>query len=447
MTDPAPRGESEGTRVPRAVLISTFVQVLGRVGSSVLQLAVLLVLSRSLEPAEFGRLTFYLALFLFLDVATDAGSATAALERGAGGGGALRAALDLGRRVRAVAAIVALLAAAAGAVLAREDDLGWIVAAALAFLTRPLELSSVVFQSRIAWGKPVLARTAGGVVRLAFVLLALALGARSFGPFLLAHAAGGAFGNLLVHLAARREIPAIAAPGESGALRAFLARAMPLAATALLQQAYFYVDNLFVRPLAGDVELGRYNACVKLFSFAVLVSSYLTSSAFPWLVRRRDAGGAVELGRATLGLALPATLAASAILGALLPHSASLLRLVFGAGFESAGPALAWLLGGAVAVAAGSAFLTAVLALGRMRAVLTITSAGLAANVLLNLALVPARGIEGAAIATAATEALVLLLALLVLLAAGARALLHPAWLLAPALLVLAWKLSRTLAG
>jgi O-antigen/teichoic acid export membrane protein len=443
----SPIAATEGARVPRAVLTSTALQVAGRVASSLLQLAVLAILSRRLEAAEFGRLTFYLALFLVLDVVAEAGTATAVLERGATGGAALRGALDRGRCVRLAAALVALLAALAVGFVARAGDLVWIGVAALAFLTRPLELSTVVFQNRLAWDRVVLARSVGGALRLALVLLAAGLGARSCGPFLLAHAAGGAAGNLFLHLLARPELPARDAARAPPGLGAFLARALPLAATALLQQAYFYVDNLFVRPLAGDAELGRYNACVKLFSFALLVSSYLTASSFPWLVRRRDAGGAAELGRATRALGLPVTLAASAAAGTLLPYAGRLLALVFGDGFESAAPTLAWLLGGAVVVAAGSACLTALLALGRMRCVLAITAAGLAANALLNLALVPARGIEGSAIATVATEALVGLCALGALLASGARTLLHPAWLAAPALFALAWAGSRALAG
>ncbi len=442
---------AESTAIPCAVWSSTFVQILGRVGASLCQLAVLLLLARRLEAAEFGRLTFYLALFLFLDVFTDFGSATAALERGASGGTEFRRALSAGRRVRTGTALLSVLGVALGVFLAREEDLAWILGAALVFLTRPLELSSIVFQNRIAWTKPVFWRTFAAFLRLGFALLAWSLGARSFGPFLLAHAAGGALGNVLVHLAARRELHAPAPPqrgpprdpprgpsahAEPLALSAFLARALPLAATGILQQAYFYVDNLFVRPLAGDEELGRYNACVKLFSFAVLVASYVSSSAFPWLVRRREAGGPAELGRATLRLSLPLTLGACTVLGGVFPFAGPLLRLVFGPDFASAASALRWLLAAAAVVHAGSGLLTGVLATGRMRAVLAITLAGLALNVLLNLALVPERGIEGAALATFLTEALVALLSVATLLAAGARALLHPAWLAGPVLFV-----------
>jgi O-antigen/teichoic acid export membrane protein len=137
----------------------------------------------------------------------------------------------------------------------------------------------------------------------------------------------------------------------------------------------------------------------------VLFAAYATRAALPWLVRRHGAG---NLGNAAARLGLPMLLTASAFLGALHPHAAALLRAAFGPEFATAAPALRWLLFAALAIYASATLLMAVVAAGRTRTVLAITVSALVLNVLGNAWLVPERGIEGAAIATLATEILVL---------------------------------------
>jgi O-antigen/teichoic acid export membrane protein len=77
--------------------------------------------------------------------------------------------------------------------------------------------------------------------------------------------------------------------------------------------------------------------------------------------------------------------------------------------------------------------LTAVVSLGRPRAVLSITLAALAINIVGNSLLVPSYGIDGAAQATFATELAVVVGALLVLGWSGSSPLRHRPWLWAAA--------------
>jgi O-antigen/teichoic acid export membrane protein len=219
--------------------------------------------------------------------------------------------------------------------------------------------------------------------------------------------------------------------------------ALPLALTGLCQQAYFYADNLFVRALCGPAELGRYNACVRVFSWLVFFAAFATTAALPWLARRHESG---ELGSACARLAQPLFLGACALAGALWPWSGELLRFVYGADFEAAAGSLRWLLAAALAVYAGAAFFTAVIAAGRTRAALAIAALALGVNVLANAFLVPRYAAEGAAAVTLATEATVALASLATLVALGARPGARPlAWLGGPALFALAFVASRTL--
>jgi hypothetical protein len=49
----------------------------------------------------------------------------------------------------------------------------------------------------------------------------------------------------------------------------------------LCQQAYFYADNLFVRALRGEAELGAYNVGVRILSVLIMVALYASQASLP----------------------------------------------------------------------------------------------------------------------------------------------------------------------
>ena len=106
--------------------------------------------------------------------------------------------------------------------------------------------------------------------------------------------------------------------------------------------------------------------------------------------------------------------------GLLWPFCEPLLSL-FGEPFTAATTSLRWLLLATLAVYLGAPFVTAVVATGRTTAVLSISALGLVVNLVGNSLLVPRLGMEGAAIATLATELTVAASALFVLVRLGAR--------------------------
>lgn len=447
MSDPSDVG------VPRRVWHGTLWQVGGRLAASAATAVALLVLSRALPGAEFGRLTFYLALFLLVDAWTDLGSATAIVQRTAHDERALPAALGAGRRLRAVTATIGLLAVLVLALALREPGAGWIVAAALYPLSRVAELSAVVYQSAIRWRVPVATRTLAALLRLAFVLLLVRAGVRQAAVFVFAHALGLALGNLALYAAARPALARlVAAAGAAGGglrrtlpVRALLPVAWPLGLTAVLQQAYFYADNLFVRGWLGTETLGHYNAAVRVTSLLTMAGTFATTTALPWLTRSWREG---RLGAALSGLAGRLLPWAGLLLGALVPWSERLLALCFGAPFAAGGASLRWLLVGALVVHAGGLVYTALFAAGASRSVLVIAALGLALNLAGNAWLVPRLGAEGAAIATLATEAWIGVAALVALRRRGWLAGLRLApWLAGAALFAGAWWSSGLVLG
>ncbi|MEW6072086.1 MAG: oligosaccharide flippase family protein [Planctomycetota bacterium] len=416
--------------VPARVWEGAGLLTAGRLWAALCTGVVLVVLSRHLAAEEFGRFTFYLAILLLLDGLADFGTGAAVVQRSASEPRLLAPALAAARRLRlaTTSACAALLAAPALAL--GEAEPVWVFLVALYPFSRVLELTSVVFQREMRWAVPVGVRAATAGLRLALSLLLVRAGVGSYGPFLAAHAGILAAGNVALHLLARRRLPPPAGPVAP--LAGFLAAAAPLGAAGVCQLAYFHVDNLFVRGIAGEVELGRYNAAVRLLSFVVMIAVHATTVALPWLARRHRAG---ELAAATARLGRPLFPAACVGLGAMWPWSGRILAACFGAEFAAAAPSLRWLLVAGAIVYAGAGWLTALVAAGRTRAVLVLTAGALALNVAGNLWLVPLRGAEGAAIATVATELLVTAGAFHLVRRAGAVPAGYPSlWLAGPLL-------------
>lgn len=411
---------AESAGVLRRVWRGTGMLVAGRVYGVVCTLTTFGLLAAALPEGEFGRYTYYLAVFALLDSMVDFGTGAAAVQRTSEQPESIGAVLRTARRLRTIAAMIGVLLVGGGAFFFDEPGAAWILLASLYPLTHPLELSATVFKNRISLGLPVIARAVGNTASLVIVVLLLHFGVRDPAPILTGVALGSTFGNLGQHFAARNHLPR--ERSDPAPLRAFLRLSLPLGLAALCQQAYFYVDNLFIRPIAGDASTGHYNLAVRIMSVGIMVAVLASQASLPWLTREYQRNA---LWPAIERLSQPLFALAGFGAGLAAPWADSFLRL-FGEEFVAAGPSLRWLLGATVVVYLGSSFLTAVIASGRGKSQLMIATIGLATNLVGNAWLVPIRGIEGAAIATFATESVVALTALGVLARAGIAEVLSP---------------------
>lgn len=433
---PAPAG------VLRRVMGGTSLLVLGRLWGSGCTFLALWLLASHLGKAEFGRYTFYLAVFMLLDSFVDCGTGAIAVQRTADDPGEVPAVLAATRRIRLVAGLLGVALVGGGAFAVGEPGAGWILLASLYPVTHVLELSATVFKNRIAWRTPVLVRAFAAGASLSLVLLFLFLDVQEPGLFLCAVAGGSATANFVLHFVSRPHLPAERATQVPW--RPVLAAALPLGLASLCQQTYFYVDNVFIRLWIGDVTLGHYNVGVRLMSVAIMAGVYAALVSLPWFKREYAEG---RLGPAVARLGQPIFALAGLATGLLAPWSAQLLAL-FGEEFVEASTSLRWLLGAAALVYVGATMMTALVATGRTGHVLTVAATGLVVNLVGNSLLVPRLGIDGAAIATFATEGTVVLGAGLLLARAGvhrfAGARAWP-WLGGPALFGLGWALSASL--
>ncbi|MDZ4772797.1 MAG: oligosaccharide flippase family protein [Planctomycetota bacterium] len=433
---------AQTSSIPRRVWGGTGLLIAGRLYGSLCTFVVLYVLAHHLPAEAFGRYTFYLAVFVLLDTLADFGTGSIAVQRTAHDANAVPEVLAATRRIRLGMGAIGFVLAGGGALVLGESGAWWIVLASLYPLTHVFELSLTVFKNRISWSMPVLVRAIATSASLAFVLTLVQLGDREPAHMLLATALGSTLGNGLLWWACRKHLPTRAA--ERIPLAEMFRAALPLGVASLCQQAYFYIDNLFVRAWCGPEELGHYNIAVRVLSILIMAALYATQAAMPWLVREHHAG---RLGASVVKLAQPLFALAGFGCGLLAPWTETLLSL-FGERFAGAGPTLRWLLGAVTAIYAGAALMTALVAAGRSRSILAVAATALLVNVIANFALVPRLGIEGAGIATLATESFVVVAGLVLLRRAridvfgGARAV---AWLGGPLGFAFGWWMSAQL--
>lgn len=397
-------------RVPRRVWGAASWLIGGRLFGSGCTLLTLLVLSGHLSDADFGRLTFWVSVFLVLDGVVDFGAGQVSLQRAAANPADAAPNLRTARRARTLSASMVVLTVAGVAASFEAGDGLYLAIAALYHFSHVLELSTLGWKSRIAWRSPVLVRAGAALTSLLFVLLLRETGEQRPMPFLLAIAAGSTLGNVALHLVGRRGLPSVR-DVQPAPMASFLATSIPMGAAAVFQQLYFHVDNVFVRALEGDEAVGHYNVAVRVMSLAIMGGVFASSAALPWLARAHAEGRGLAAALRLTGAS--AALGLAVVLG-LVPLREPVLGL-FGEGFLVASTSLLWLLAAAFAVHIGAPLMTAVVAAGRSRALLVIASAGLAVNLAGNAMLVPGRGMDGAAIATLFTEVTVALLALVVL--------------------------------
>jgi O-antigen/teichoic acid export membrane protein len=165
------------------------------------------------------------------------------------------------------------------------------------------------------------------------------------------------------------------------------------------------LDVMVISALADPEAAGIYSVASRFAALISLGSAAATVRALPLLAEQLGQGARDAAAR-TLAQASRAALALAATAGLLLAAAAGPLLGLFGPGFRGGATALCLLAVAHVALAAGGAASTALIASGNERRIAVVTGLGIVANVTANLLLVPRYGMTGAAAATCATMAL-----------------------------------------
>lgn len=401
-------------------------QLFGRVTGAIVYVS----MGRLLGKAELGRFSFVVAYVGIFQVIGDLGLQQIVVREVARGGA------DRARVVFNAALLRFLLAAlACVAVLSllpwvgaehRSSEVHWMVFAGCAWILSYAALPlGAVFRATMRMEVPVAANAVGNACYAVLAVLGILVVRQAWAPWLALVLTSVGPALAIAWFGVRTLRPD---PRPSAALmRSLATTSWPLALNSLLMVIYNRIDQVMIQHYLGPAELGGYAAAVKLMEIWNVVPFAVMSSIFPLL--SRYAGEHAERHREVLERTLE--LLVIVIVGAvpfMARYGGWLLGLVFGPAFVGAHRTLVILTTAELFLYFLFVFRDSFVSEGRERLVIVFAASTMVVNVLLNLALIPRLGIEGAAWAT-----LVALMGVLVL-AFAIRDVRHYGWLALAAL-------------
>lgn len=260
--------------------------------------------------------------------------------------------------------------------------------------------------------RPALAELADEIVRpLLTACIVVAVAAMSglrldATTAMVATAAGAAVALVFAGGALRKAVPSEVFRAEPDVARSreWISVALSLLLLGGMNVIQRRADAIFLGILAEPVEIGLYGAASR-FAFLVTVPLHTINVVVaPWIAELYASRRVGEIQRV-------ASVAAVGVAGLCLPiavlffAAGEMLLSIFGAEFAAGSRALAWLTGGQLATAFAGSALMMLMMTGQHRVALIIACVSTLMNVVLNLALIPRHGAEGAAMAGAASRA------------------------------------------
>ena len=365
------------------------------------------IYARAFAPEEYGVLELGLVLTSIALVVADAGLSSAAQrefyeyrpEQAADRRNVVFTALCA--TLALAAAVGALLALFRGPIAARileqadEDTLVVIVAATIPALTLATYLREIMrlgFRTGHYLVSATLTAVLTGVLG---VVAVLALDLDVDGVFLgtlIANVVASVYGVAAI----RSDLAGRLSRRE---LRALLVFGLPLVPAAVSSWALLLVDRLILRRLEGLDAVGQYAIASRLSGILVLALTAFVLALGPYLLSvysEQPEQEKLVRGRTLTYLAF--TLGLGALV---LTLFADELVALFAPGYDEAPSAVGPLAFGAIAYGASAVLLTGIGLARRTMYVAVLATIAAAANIALNLALIPPFGIVGAAVASA----------------------------------------------
>ena len=187
--------------------------------------------------------------------------------------------------------------------------------------------------------------------------------------------------------------------------RKMLGDSWPLILSGLVIMIYMRIDQIMIREMLGEREVGVYTAAVRLSEIWYFIPVLITSSLFPSIINAKKVSNEKYSSRLQkIFTFLVWTSIFIALLVTLLGHW--LVIIIYGGEYQEASQALMIHTWGGVFVALGVASASWYVTEDLQRYAFYRAASGALLNVLLNLVLIPKYGISGAAIATVIAQSM-----------------------------------------
>jgi len=396
------------TRLARRVAANTTAQLAGKAAVLLVAAGSIAVLTRYLGPSDYGRYGLALSVMQLFGVFADAGLTTIVVRESARHPERTAELVGNALTLRMLLSLAVIALAGLGSfVLPYEPkvQLAIVIAGVPLLFGGLTSTATAVLQTELRMARAAIAEVVGRVASFAAVIAVVLL---DLGFYAAVGAGGvGAAVTLLVTWRLTRPLAPIAFRAATGTWRSLIGASLPVGLALALNEIYVRADTIIISAYRDFDEVGAYALAYRILEVTSLAGTAFLTSVFPLM--SRQAGADVAGLRRTLQTAWDAFLMLGtplAICGAVV--APQVVDLAAGADFADAADPLRILL-----FAGALAFVNGVLGFGliatdRQRRALWLNVVGLTANVGLNLVVVPAHGIVGAATVTVFTEIIVL---------------------------------------
>jgi O-antigen/teichoic acid export membrane protein len=362
---------------------------------------------RALGPAMYGRLGFAAAVAGFFGLMASPGFSTYALREAARNSERVPFLVKhvLGARVVFACGAYVLLAIFTLFLAPRDGQTRLLIMlSGLAFLASSLD-AQWIFAAR---SRMSMIAAQGALTQLAYAGLILALVHSARDAWIIPSATLFSLGlsTLLIWMSARRQYQIPLPEISPQSWRLFLPICAVMGFASLMSMIYDQIDVVMLKYFRADAELGTYVASYALMTMAMSFLPILGQVFLPLLSGTAGENSNAEkrylrwFGNATIGLALPI-----AVGGFIL--AVPLTRFVFGSQYSGSGVLFRWLMLTMITGPAASYCGAQLIPNGREKKYLVAVLAGAAANVVLNLFLIPRYGALAAAFTTAFSQGIV----------------------------------------
>jgi O-antigen/teichoic acid export membrane protein len=402
-------GAVTGTGGVARLLRGFAVMAVGTLGARLIGFVVLALVARKAGPDSLGAYSFALGLAAyFVALPSNFGIGTLAIRDIARDPRGARRVVGEALALEALLGALCLLVfLALIPVLARDSQVAALMPLVGVYYVAYNLTADWALQALQRMTAVTLVRLGGQVVFGAVTPLILVGGFEGVRRFALMMVAGAAISAVLALLVVWRAVGAPRLPRSLSALRRRVTRSAPFGFSLVMVQVYYSIDQILLGYLRENEDVGQYAAAAKLPIVLMGFTALWATALYPHATRvfeqdrealRRQLGGFSSLAIvAALPLAVGSTLVGRDVMLGL-----------FGAAFGPAATPFAVLMW-ATAIAFVSINATHVLlAIGGERDFAVAVTAGAVLNVALNFALIPGLGPTGAALATLAAEAMVL---------------------------------------
>ncbi len=186
---------------------------------------------------------------------------------------------------------------------------------------------------------------------------------------------------------------------EWGTAKKLLRNSWPLIFSSIAISIYMRIDQVMIKNMIGNSQLGLYSAAVKLATVWYFVPIIITSSLFPAIVSAKNESRELFYKRLQRLYAFMFWMAIAIVLPMTF-FSNYIIKFVYDIAYSGAGEVLMVSIWTGVFVSLGVVTGSLVIVNNKQNYGLVSTSIGAAANIVLNYFLIPIYGIVGAALAT-----------------------------------------------